>query len=136
MWQCQAPSDDTPARDFDEATAGRLDATPTLRGISFCQRCHITGPAIHHGQPVEMAAVLGTQSRNEWRLPAWSKTVARVQRGQTGKQGIYYPKLRADPGRFMRLNIAGKVGRPRQEAGIVLPARLDLDRDVRSSAQE
>lgn len=134
--QGQAASHDPAAGDLDQAAAVVLDCSPAGRRIGCSQCGNISHLPIDDSQAIEMTSVLGPQGRNERRPPARCKTVMRIERGQAREESIHDPELTANPCAFMRLDVAGEVARPRQEAGIMKPGRRKFRGNVGSVPQE
>jgi hypothetical protein len=60
----------------------------------------------------------------------------RMQRDQAGEECIHDPELTPDPGRLVRLDVTGEVGRARQEAGVMVSDGLELAGNVRGIPQK
>ena len=136
VWQSETADQRPAAGNFDQAAAILLDGTPPGRRIRFRQGGDVSRLAVDHREPVQVTAVLGAQGRHERRPPAWGEAVMRVQRDQAGEESIHDPELTPDPGRLVRLDVTGEVGRARQEAGVMVSDGLELAGNVRGIPQK
>src|SRR5262249_41696932 len=82
------------------------------------QRGHVAGLVIDHAEPVEMAAILRRQGRDEGRLPARDEAVLGVESGEAGEVRRDHPELSLREGHLVDADVAGEVLVAREEAGV------------------
>ena len=122
--------------DIEQASAARLGLTPAILLVGLAERGGESRLAVHHHEPVEVAAILGGERRDEGRPPARHEAVIGVERAQAGKTGTDDPQLVTGPGDLVDSDITRDVARARKEARIVLAGWLDARGDVGSVAQK
>ena len=115
----QALADDGVAGDVDDDAAIGTAVAPAVDGIRARYRGDVARLAVFHRQPVEMAAILVDQRRDEGRLPHQFETVARRHRGETVVAGVDEQHaavgVEAD---IVRVEAAGDVDAARHVAGV------------------
>ena len=95
----QAAGHDLAAGHVDQAAAAGLVRPPAAGGVGLAQGGDVPGPAVHQGQAVEVAAVLGGQGGDERRPPPGHEAVVGVQRTQAGEPGVDRPTAPRPPRR-------------------------------------
>ena len=84
-------ADDFVAGDIDHQTAGGFGRSPTGWRIAFRHAGDKTWLTVLHRQPVEVAAVLIDELRDETRPPAGDETILVVEGGQAREQSVDDP---------------------------------------------
>ena len=120
-----------PQQDFvvvysHEDAARPFVLAPAAGGVSLAQRRHILGPAIHHGQTVQVAAIFGCEFRYEMGSPAGVETVVGVEGAKRAEFGVDEPQIIPPPRHLVDVDIAGDVDLAGDVAGVVLALWLQL----------
>lgn len=116
-----------PRRDVDQHAAVAAPVPPAAGHVGRRYAGHVGGLAVLHGQPVQVAAVLGHDVVDELRLPHRQEGVLGVQRGQAVEAGDDEER-RAVRGfvNVVDVHLARGVGVDRDVDGVV--AVMDLAR--------
>jgi hypothetical protein len=85
----EVAEDDLARGDVDQAAAFVAPLAPAGRDVGAADRGHVRRTALRHGEPVQVAAVLGREARDERRLPERREAVALGQRGEAGVGGVH-----------------------------------------------
>jgi hypothetical protein len=103
--------------------------------VALAQRSDLTRPAVNNRQPVEMAAVLGHQRRDETRLPPRHEIVDSVESTHARKQRVNQPELAAAPRDLVGVDRTGIDGMAREIAGVMGSRWIDEACDLRRVAE-
>ena len=109
---------------------------PAVGHVGGRHRRDVARPAVLHRHPVEVAAVLGRETRDEGRTPERPEARAVAHRGDAGEDGVdeHRPPGRV-PGNVVDVEIAGDPGKPRHEDGVVAGMALSGGKRVVEAEQ-
>src|SRR5690625_7085256 len=113
----QAAAVDVIVFDIHAHAAAGLVLAPASGRVGGAERGDVFGPAVHHLQSVEVAAIFGGVAADEFGSPARHKAVVFIQRAQAGELGVDQPQFIACVGHFVNVDVAGDVCTPRHEGG-------------------
>ncbi|GIW41394.1 MAG: hypothetical protein KatS3mg076_1971 [Candidatus Binatia bacterium] len=104
-------------------TAPRVSPlAPAGHDVGAAHGRHVGGPALGHRKPVQVAAVLGREARDERRLPDGAKAVAGTRRGQATVERVdEHGATFAVDGQVVNVEVPGGVGDSRHVESVVTP---------------
>ena len=121
----QAVAQDFVAADVDDHAAVLAAVTPSVDRIGTADSRYIGWRAVRHGQPVQMAAILVDEGRNERWTPDRFEAVAPRRPGETVEAGIHEDRLvfgiDADVVRVQRSGGEDRAGRVARIEEFVCP---------------
>src|SRR5690606_36149639 len=139
----QAFADDLVGLHVDDHATVAAAVAPAVDGVAAAYGGDVLGPAVDHGQAVEVATVFRRQLADALRLPDGLDAVGQAQLGQAGVLGVDEndPAVVADP-KLMDVEIADGLGVARHVAlveaamdGLVRPQHVLEAPDLVQAAQ-